>query len=113
MDEPKKIKPAHKLFAINYVGKCSGNAYKSAICAGYSENYARGNAHKLLVRDDIQQYIHWLKTKDGAVEREIMELDELQEWWTKVIKDGHCNMRDRLRASELLGKSKGAFDSEW
>lgn len=112
MNEPN-IKPQFKLVAINYIGKCCGNAEKSVVAAGYSPKYARGNASKIVAREDVQEYIEWLRSSDGHVTREIMELDELQEFWSNVIKNNALDMKHRLRASELLGKSKGAFTDQW
>lgn len=111
MEEPK-IKPQYKLFAINYVGKCCGNAEKSAINAGYSKTYARGNAHKLVARRDIQEYIEYLRSKN-SVEVEIMSVQEVQKFWSDLIKDKTAHNRERLRASELLAKAQGQFSNEW
>lgn len=111
MDEPK-IKPQLKLVALNYVGKCCGNAERSVIEAGYSKKYARGNAYKLVARDDVQKYIQYLRDNKQNM-RDIMELNDLQEFWSNVIKNENVKMRERLRASELLGKSLGAFSDDW
>lgn len=111
MEEPK-IKPQLKLVALNYVGKCCGNAEKSVREAGYSVAYARGNAYKILAREDVQAYIQYLRENTDNV-RDIMELNDLQEFWSDVIRSEGVKMRDRLRASELLGKSKGAFTDDW
>lgn len=111
MEEPN-LKPQLKLVALNYIGKCCGNAEKSVIEAGYSKKYARGNAHKIVARKDVQEYIKWLRENSNCV-RNIMELNDLQEFWSNVVRDKYSKMSDRLRASELLGKSKGAFDSDW
>ena len=111
MEEPK-IKPQHKLFAINYVGKCCGNAEKSAICAGYSKSYARGNAHKLVARRDIQEYMVYLRSKN-SVEVEIMTAQEVQKFWSDTIKSTGVLTRDKLRASELLAKAQGQFSNDW
>ena len=111
MDEPK-IKPQFKLVAINYVGKCCGNAEKSVVAAGYSKKYARGNAHKIVARSDVQEYIEYLRNNiDGA--RDIMTVNDLQEFWSNVIRNNAFKMSDRLRASEYLGKSLGAFGEQW
>ena len=59
MDEPK-IKPQYKLVASYYCGECAGNAEQSVIRAGYSRKYARGNAHKLVARPEVQEYIKYL-----------------------------------------------------
>jgi hypothetical protein len=39
----------------------------------------------------------------------IASREERQAWWTKVMKDEDAGMYDRLRASELLGKSDADF----
>lgn len=111
MNEPK-LKAQLKLVALNYIGKCCGNAEKSVIEAGYSKKYARGNANKIVARKDVQEYIAWLR-QNSSNQRDIMELNDLQEFWSNVVRDKYVKMSDRLRASELLGKSKGAFDNEW
>lgn len=111
MEEPK-IKPQLQLFAINYSGKCAGNAERSAIEAGYSKSYARGNAHKLVARQDVLEYIKYLSSRENHV-RDIMELLDIQEFWTEQIRDKKNRTSDRIRASELLAKSKGAFMNEW
>ena len=111
MDEPK-LKPQLKLVAINYVGKCCGNAEKSVREAGYSIAYARGNAYKLIAREDVQAYIKYLRDNSDGV-RDIMELNDIQEFWTEVIRNENIDLKHRLRASELLGKSKGAFTETW
>lgn len=44
-----------KAFADYFIE--TGNAYQSAIKAGYSENYAKGNVIKLLENESVKQYI--------------------------------------------------------
>jgi len=46
-------------FAYNYVldADCKGNAYLSAVNAGYSKRYSIGNAYKLVVRSGIKELI--------------------------------------------------------
>ena len=39
----------------------------------------------------------------------IAELEDIYEFWTKVLQDPNAKMTDRLKASEYLAKSKGAF----
>lgn len=34
---------------------------------------------------------------------------ECQQWWTEIMHDDSRDLKDRLRASELLAKSQGAF----
>lgn len=116
MEEPK-IKPQHKLFATYYVGECCGNAEQSAIKAGYSKNYARGNAHKLVARKDVQEYMAYLKylqaTNPTNPTLHIASINEIQGFWSNVMNGKEYELKDRLRASELLAKAQGAFNNEW
>ena len=116
MEEPK-IKPQLKLVATYYVGECAGNAEKSAVKAGYSEKYARGNAYKLVARKDVQEYIAYLRylqdTNPASPELHIATINEIQSFWTKVMEDTRWEMKDRLRASESLAKAKGLFNNDW
>lgn len=116
MEEPK-IKPQHKLFATYYVGECGGNAEKSAIKAGYSKTYARGNAHKLVARRDVQAYIAYLRylqeTDPINPALHIAGISEIQNFWTNVMNNRNEETRDRLRASENLAKAQGLFNSDW
>lgn len=45
----------HQTFADEYIS--TGNAERSALKAGYSENYARAQAYKLLANVGIKEYI--------------------------------------------------------
>lgn len=110
MDEPK-LKPQLKLLVLNYLGKCAGNIKKSAIEAGYSENYANKQAYKLLARDDVKKYMEYVQHMN-SVELEIMTAKEVQKFWSDIIQSNSERTRDRLRASELLAKVQGQF-REW
>lgn len=112
MEEPR-LKPQLKLLVVNYLGKCQGNQVQSAIAAGYTPTYAKAQSYKLFARKDVQEYIAYLQSKEGQVVKGVMELEEIQEWWSSVIKNSTFRCADRLRASELLAKSKGAFKEDW
>lgn len=116
MQEPK-LKPQLKLVAMFYTGECCGNAEKSAIKAGYSAKYARGNAYKLVARKDVREYIEYLKYLQSIntinPELHIATLREIQFFWTSIMENPGYNTKERLRASELLAKSKGAFEKEF
>lgn len=109
MDEPKL-----KLMATYYIGECAGNAEQSAIRAGYSKKYARGNAYKLIARQDVQQYIAYLRYLQSVNPTSpilhIATINEIQGFWTNVMDSNRYDIKDRLRASELLAKSIGGFD---
>ena len=69
----RKLTPKQRKFANEFIK--TNNAYKSAIKAGYSKNYASVGTKKLLENVRIQNYI---KQKTGDVEkRESVEADEV------------------------------------
>ena len=39
----------------------------------------------------------------------IYSANQLREFWTKILCDGESDMKNRLKASELLAKSQGVF----
>ena len=55
-------------FADEYI--ISGNAEQSALRAGYSENYARGQSYKLLANVGIQEYMKE-KTRQLQIEKHL------------------------------------------
>lgn len=114
MDEPK-LKPQLKLVATYFVGECAGNAEQSAIKAGYSTKYARGNAYKLVARKDVQAYIEYLRylqSNDPANPAlHIATINEIQAFWTETMNDTRERTSDRLKASEYLAKAQGVFDN--
>lgn len=112
MEEPN-VKPQYKLVASYYCGECAGNAEQSVIRAGYSRKYARGNAHKLVARPEVQQYIAYLNSlTENDPKKHVATAVEIQGFWTEVFLNEKKNLKDRLRASELLARAKGMFNTE-
>ena len=92
-----------KLFADYYIQ--TGNAVESAIKAGYSVNYANAQSYRLL--DIVGDYI---KEKNKALESHtIADMQEVKEFWTNALRDDEIEFKDRLRASEFIAKTNGAF----
>ncbi len=61
--------------------------------------------HQNLINPAIQAAIDERVAADPAVATR----EERQQFWTKIMNDTGEDMRDRLRASEILGKSQGDF----
>lgn len=92
-------------FVIAYAE--TGNASEAARRAGYSEKTAYSQGEQLLRIPEIQIAIKGLaseKMKPG-----IATAEERQQFWSSVMQDRDQEMKDRLRASELLGKRQGDF----
>ena len=100
-----KLNARQKKFAELYAA--SGNAAQSAIGAGYSSKTANHSVRQLLGNIGIQKYLEELTkvAEDGR----IATITELREFWTATLREGDNDYKDRLKASELLGKSMGAF----
>lgn len=101
----KTLTPRQTKFVAAYA-RC-GVAERAAIEAGYSQRTARGSATRLLANAGVRAELDRLATAADA--RDIADLIERRHWWTSVMRDAQRDMKDRLRASELLGKSFGDF----
>lgn len=114
MNEPK-IKPQFKQFAIFYSGEAKANAVEAARLAGYSEKYAAKYSHKILARVDVQNYLRYISEVGLSDSKDhIATIAEIQAFWTSIFLDTSNEVKDRLRASELLAKAKGLFNTnEW
>lgn len=84
-----------------------GNATQAAIKAGYSDKYAGQNADKILKNTNVKEYLAYFQKK--VDQTAIKSVEEVQRWWSSIIDDAEEVTKDRLKASELLVKSKGGF----
>ena len=87
----------------------TGNATQSYIKAGYKTtgNASRVEASKLLTKPNIQEYIAFQQEKVNK--KNIMTLEQIQEFWSSVAQTQEELMPNRLKASELLVKTQGGF----
>lgn len=91
-----------------FVAVWDGSAESTAVKAGYSKQHGRQMMCKA-------QYKH---IQDAIAAKEKQETDELiadanelKEFWTRVLrgKEPKTAMKERLKASEHLGRSHGVF----
>lgn len=86
------------------------NDYTTAtLKAGYKAKYPRaiGYENSIRFKEIIEHRRKELNEK--ITKNTIAELEAIQEFWTETFKDDEYKMADRLKASELLAKSKGGF----
>ena len=119
-----KLSIKQKRFADEYI--ISGNAYQSALKAGYSKNYSKGNVVKLLENVSVKAYIDERLAEINN--RKIADQQEVLEYLTSVMRgevtepltvldgDGYQKVIDaspsvatRNKAAELLGKRYRIF----
>lgn len=89
------------------MGEAAGNATQAARLAGYkgSEITLATTGHEVLRNPKVAAAIAERVAQDPA----IATREARQAWWSKVMDDPKGDMKDRLRASELLGKSQADF----
>lgn len=100
-----KLTPKQQAFADYYIQ--TGNATEAAIQAGYSEKTAKQTGYEKLTKPYIQQYI---EEKQKELESNRMaDMTEVREFWTEAMRNPDNSMKDRLKASEMIARTSGAF----
>ncbi|KGN00324.1 terminase small subunit [Clostridium botulinum] len=100
-----KLTPKQKAFADYYIQL--GNATEAAIKAGYSKRTARFIGNENLTKPYIKDYI---EERNKTIEsKRIADMKEVKEFWTNVLRDEEVETKDRLKASEYIAKTSGAF----
>lgn len=104
---PKNLSAQQERFALNIAkGMNQTDAYRAA---GYKSrgSSAEVNASKTIRIAKVADRIRGLaaETKDES----IADARERQQFWTATLRDSELEMKDRLKASELLGKAHADF----
>lgn len=76
------LNPKQIAFADEYI--ITGNLYQSAIKAGYSDNYAKGNVKKLLENERVQKFI--AERMEEIKSSKIMDQTEVMERLTAIAR---------------------------
>lgn len=123
-----KLTIKQQRFADEYI--ISGNAEQSAIKAGYSERYARGQSYKLLENVGIQKHLD--ERLKILADKTIVKQDEVLKYlssvmrgeqteqilrnigdYEQVIDEIGVSAKDRIKAAELLGKRYGMWTDKF
>ncbi len=114
MDNDKPLNYRQSLFVEYYTSNpdTQGNCEASMLKAGYKAGYARKWAGK---------YIGAIRGIKEAIDEKTAEIREQsianraarQEFWTREMNNPDNKLTDRLRASELLGKSEADFTENY
>ncbi len=100
-----QLSERERRFVEFYMGEAAGNATKAASLAGYSRKTARKQGSRLLTKGHIRAAVEERAQSDPKVANR----EDLQRWWTATYLNPKLTYRDRLKASELLGKSQAVF----
>lgn len=88
-----------------FVAAYDGNALEAMHKAGYAKS--THTAYRVLRNPEVAAAI---RARDEQIMSPLIaKREERQAFWTSVMKDENAEMKDRLKASELLGKSEGDF----
>jgi phage terminase small subunit len=87
-----------------FVDCYDGNIKEAANKAGLSYRYCRGLMAKKHILEAIKN-----RQNTEVRPKTIADRQKRQRFWTKVMNDKSEKMSDRLKASELLGKSEADF----
>lgn len=90
-----------------FIEAYAGNGSEAAIAAGYAPKSARVTAAQLLANPSIAAAIKARQEK--RLKPLIATREDRQAMWTAVMRDESVAMKDRLKASELLGRSECDF----
>lgn len=88
----------------------TGNATQSYIDAGYKaskRNIAEVEGHKLLRNPKIISYLDEVNSVLNS--DSIADMKEVKEFWTTTMRTPFIDRKDRLKASEMIARTNGAF----
>lgn len=92
---------------LRFVESYDGNATAAAIAAGYSVKTACFIGNENLRKPNIIKAIKAREAK--KIKPHIASREDRQKFWTETMQDMTADLKNRLRASELLGKSEADF----
>lgn len=84
-----------------------GNKEQAVIAAGYSPRTARSDAYKLVDHPAVQDLIR--RRNQEMADGRLAGMQEINEFWTRIIRDESAKLELRLKASELRAKATGEF----
>jgi len=100
-----KLTPKQQAFADYYIE--TGNATQAAIKAGYSKKTARVIGQENLLKPAIKKYVE--ERNKEIKSKRIADMKEVKEFWTSMVRNNKLEPKDRLKASEYIAKTNGAF----
>lgn len=109
MAKKHELTEMQKIFCANYI--MTGNAYDSAIKAGYSESFAKTKAGQLAKQPKIEAYMKGLREeRTEALTDAIASVDEILIFLSDTMR-GKTGAKpsERLKSAELLGKTYSMF----
>lgn len=106
--EPTELNEKQKKFCEEYAKHGNGTlAYKTAYPTCKKDETAKVNASKLLTNANAKKYVEELNNK--STNKSIATITEIKEFWSTILRNTQETTKERIKASELLAKTYGAF----
>lgn len=92
-----------------FIEAYEGNATEAARIAGYKGNDATlaQVGYENMMNPEINSRV--MKRQDLEIQRIVMNRLDRQILWTELARSSSVEVKDRLKATELLGRSEGDF----
>lgn len=88
--------------------KAGHTATDAARLAGYRAR--DDNSYQSIGSENLRKLAEYVRDReDELASPRIADMEEVNEFWTSVMRDGEQRTADRLKASELRARSAGAF----
>ena len=108
INEETPLTASQKLFCEEYVKTGNGlQSYKKSYTTCKKDETAKTNASRLLSYANVKKYIKELG--EASKNDSIATISEVKEFWTNTIRNTEEKTKERIKASELLGKSYAMF----
>lgn len=88
--------------------KAGHTATEAAMLAGYkAKDY---NSYGSIGSENLQKLAKHLQERETVLEQpRVASMEEVNQFWTTIIRDEGQSTKDRLKASELRARAAGAF----
>lgn len=103
----EKLTPKQQKWIDEYI-KCD-NLTEATINAGYTCKNPRAMGYQNSVKFKELVDARRLELSEKINNKNIADLEDIFEFWTKIFNSNTEETKDRLKASELLAKAKGGF----
>lgn len=103
-----KLTPKQRAFADYYIQSGNGSeSYKKAYPSCKKDDTAKTNASRLLTNANVLSYIEEVNKKIES--NRIADTEEIKRFWTDMLRNEEVEVKNRLKASEYLAKTRALF----
>lgn len=83
-------------------------ATDAARLAGYKAK--DDNSYSSIGSENLRKLADYIRDREAALEQpRIADMEEINRFWTSIVRDEGQSTKDRLKASELRARASGAF----